>query len=450
MSRTLKRKHKNFMAMMGCCRDVFRVLSSSRLATEAACAIRIHAPPEVFHRTVWPCIAQFEKEKGNLCILKCLYSGVVSLATHCATDHCTRTRREMHLQEKKHPLGAKMEIADACAYKIALAGSRAFFFCKKGLRMWIVAVDMSPQMAELARVVIDDSVLRMRASCDLLVFSTARGIWTWDPFGELKPLYVPPFADVADFWVGSGHVKLALTWNSSISVSTSIAHAGHGEEIHRLTNAQTGCRFKYACVSANEDSSLVLVGVTSRTIKAEMQIYDVENDTTHSLCFSNKRIVEFCLNASGNCACIFESNPGTPHTRVTIHIYVQRHFGIWARISRQFDGLTVGPTWCDSTWWSSWHKSRAVFMSCGRRIVFFGPLFTSRVSICSIELDTIDFQESGIRLYSRNCTLEALPKLIICSNTCTLLQTHRGALSLRATQVLQQSDGQIAGQARHS
>jgi hypothetical protein len=42
-----------------------------------------------------------------------------------------------------------------------------------------------------------------------------------------------------------------------------------------------------------------------------MQIYDVENDTTHSLCFSNKRIVGFCLNASGNCACIFEANPHT-------------------------------------------------------------------------------------------------------------------------------------------
>tara|TARA_B110000046_G_scaffold55353_1_gene61825 strand:- start:1871 stop:3325 length:1455 start_codon:yes stop_codon:yes gene_type:complete len=458
----LKRIHCDFVAIMSCCRDLRAILSCSQLAAEVACARSIHAPPEMFHRLQWPCTSQRRKEDASRCILDCINRGLVSVATHCASRHCDQLRSVLIRKENRQPLGATMKVASASARQIALSGSRAFLLCSRVSKTdkshWIVAMDLTPRLDEVARLTVDGDVLQMRASCDLLAFSTTRGHWTWDPMGGgvMLPVSVPRGAMVSDFWVGNGHVKLALSWDQNMpSASTSVAHAAHGQAVHRhaaqiyprasnrppalpprrglvarhdrYTNATPGSEFVWMGARPSEDSSLALVGLVGHTVKRELHIYNIEQDTSRALLLTQNRVAAFCLNPAGNCACIFEL---FAHTRVTVHIYVHRHAGMWSRISRNLQWQWAGPRWPASF---ECTQSYAVFMACGRRVLFSGALLTSRVAVASLQLDTLHYRESNQITRVQTCTVEARPVEILCSSACALLRTHRGALIVSTT-----------------
>lgn len=426
----LKRVHSDFVAMTSCCRDLHSILSCSQLAKEVACARSIHAPPEIFHRIQWPCSAQRQKEDASRCILNCINAGLASVATHCASRHCEQLRSALIRRENRCPLGAKLKVASESALQIALSGSRAFLLCsgvsKTDKTHWIVATDLTPQMTEVARLTVDNDVLIMRASHDLLAFSTTRGLWTWDPMGGgvMLPVSVPSGSTVSDFWVGNGHVKLALSWDHG---STSVAHAAHGQAVHRYTNAKSRTEFVWNGARPSEDSSLALVGLMGDTVEREMHAYNIEEDTSDALLLTRNRVVAFCLNPAGNCACIFEASP---YTFVTVHIYVHRHAGMWSRMSRDLQWLVAGPRWPASF---ECARPYAVFMDCGRRVIFSGARLTNRVAVASLQLDTLHYHERNQVVRVQTCTIESRPVEILCSSACALLRTHRGALMVSAT-----------------
>lgn len=431
---------RSFAALSSCCRSAHNLLKDSELNTEAACRRAAVVQPREWSRL--PFTSQFKAEEQTRQLVKTIACGVASLATHCASAHCLAARKMINREN----LACRLEVAHACARRVALSESTAFLQCssdEKKASRWILAADMrggtvwSPtsELRKLARVQVDEDVVHMQASGGLLLFSTRSGVFSWLPGEPVRSLDSPvPGMIVADFWVCRGEARLLLASDSvnaelfqietELRVHCAVAHmrfSTHWQPI-RYTNEIDGF---HSNLRPNSDGSVALA-VTLTQERARVQLLDPEEDIEEVITEEHARgqIVAVCLSPKGDSACVF-----TLGMNAVANVFMRLSPDSWTLLA----AVTVpGQPSAFGSQWPAPSKiaTGATFSDCGSRILFQGPRITARPAIGSIELNDV-LSVAPPKLRIKNASIEALPREILFSTAGVLLRTHRGACVVR-------------------
>lgn len=426
----------SFAALASCCSSLRSALRGSAVSEEVQCRGRaLVSPPDC----CTPFTLQCKQERNTRQLVRTLDAGVSSLATHCASNHCQAARKSLNRDSPQ----CRTELAHCCARQIALAGSRAFFYCtgdeKGSTSKWIVASDMtgntvwSPksELRQVARVALADPVLAMRAGGALLVFSTQAGVWGWRSEGQPWSIPVPvERMVVADFWVSRDQPRLMLCSEDvdtrlflhevEPSTRSLVVHIDD-HTVTRYTNETHGI---YSALRPSADGGMVLTMASRAFQRAVVLVLDTEGDSEELLFTEHGQIVGFCLSPGAQSACVF-----TLGINAMASTFVRLGKDSWTRAFcvRVHDQ----PCAFGAGWPSVPNRpTEAVFSGCGSKVFFHGPRITPRPAICSLEMGRIT-RRRPVRVRVKYCAHEALPRSIRFSHAGILIQTHRGALVIR-------------------
>lgn len=429
---------RSFAALASCCRSVCGALRGCTVSEEMKCRGRALVIPHDW-ASCTPFALQCKREQTTRQLVRTLGAGVSSLATHCASNHCQAARKSLNRDSP----ACRTELAHSCARQIALAGPRAFLYCtadeKGSTSKWIGAYDMtgttvwSPrsELRKVATVALAYPVLAMRADESLLVFSTQAGVWGWRSDGQ--PWRIPVSVErmfVADFWVSRGQPRLMLC--SEDLDSTLFLHAAefsarsvavHVEEhtVTRYTNETSGL---YSALRPSADGNTVLTMAARAFERPVVQVLDIDGDAEDVLFTEHGETVALCLAPGAEAACVF-----TLGIHAVASVFVRLGKGSWTRafcVCVPEQPCAFGARWPSV----SKRTTEAAFSSCGSKVLFFGPRITPRPAICSLEVGRITRRRVA-RVRVKCCAHEALPRSIQFSHTGILMQTHRGALTIR-------------------